>query len=113
LEALYIVIADLMAKAPGAAVDLNRDLALPQAEGIRHLGVIDLINDVYFKKVVPGAQRAYLGTTTFLGSGAELAGVGSFEAALLFGVSHILPPGKATFQSPPGALGHQFGQFPL
>ena len=72
LELLHVIGADLVAKAPRAAVDLQHHLAGKQAKSLGNFLVENLVDHIDFREMIARAQGSKLILASFLGPSADL-----------------------------------------
>eukprot|EP00429_Kryptoperidinium_foliaceum_P073492 CAMPEP_0176208088 /NCGR_PEP_ID=MMETSP0121_2-20121125/12942_1 /TAXON_ID=160619 /ORGANISM="Kryptoperidinium foliaceum, Strain CCMP 1326" /LENGTH=532 /DNA_ID=CAMNT_0017547067 /DNA_START=33 /DNA_END=1630 /DNA_ORIENTATION=+ len=92
---------DLVAEASAAGVDHDADLALlVHAHLLRHEGVVDLVDDLDLRVVIPGAQSPELRQAALLGTAGNLVGVRVEHAPVLLAMLLVLRPSVAFPQRP-------------
>ena len=79
-----------MAKPARTAVDRDKYLPFADAEGTGGLFIIDLLDHLYFKVVVPRTQRSHLIKLPLFGQIGDEVGLGIFHTAVLFDKRQVL-----------------------
>ena len=79
-----VVVAYLVPEAAGAAVDHHGNLADLDPQGGGRIAVEDLLDDLHFEEVIPGAQGSHLVFSPLQGALADFLGVGPGEAAAVY-----------------------------
>ena len=93
-----------MAASAGAAVDGDRDLPLPEAEGLGGGLVEDVLDHIQLEEVVARSEGPQLGEPPLAGLVADLGGIGIGHVAVLLGRIEVLLPAVAVLHGPFGAV---------
>ena len=104
LKARDIVLADLVAKAARAAVDLHHRLAGEQTEALGRGLVVNRGDGIHLNEVIAGAQRADLAASTFPRLVRNVFGIGPGHRAELLCVLQVLVARQAAMSSPARAF---------
>lgn len=103
LKIAHVVRAHLVAQAARAAVDQHHHLVVAQPIGVGHVVVVDLDHAVHLQKMVARPQCAQLAAPTLARLAADHPGLGTFQAAVGFGVQQVLRGGEVLVETPAGA----------
>ena len=101
------VVADLVAEAPGAGVDADRDAPRRDADRPGRLLVEDLVDDLHLHEVIPRAEGPELRAAALLRPRAHQVRPRLGEAAALLDPGEILLTPEAPLDRPAGAAREQ------